>query len=470
METEIAQTRVIADMEAVGMSVDPAELGVMEVYLQRELIELFEKIRSKVGWYLNPSSNKDCFQYLCKQCGLPILGFTDPDDEESNPSFGRDELEKYKAFPSAPRDVLSWMLEYRKKSKLKSAFVSPYRTLNDNGVIHATYNQAVRTGRMSCSKPNMQQLNKPAKDLFKPRPGNSFLLFDYSQIEFRLIVHYINDHKAIEAYKENPRTDFHEWMAQLCGISRSAAKRMNFLIGYGGGKKKTCAALMQVDEIIELAQMRVQEQIKNGFLKEENLVAAHTKIVEQIADNAYNTYHAKLPTLKLTSRKVEAVARSRMRRIGVDNIGHVINLYGRHRHLVPTRCHIGFNTICQSTAADLIKERTLALHRALQGTGIAIVAQVHDALMFEGPTDIMRDPRTINDITWLMEHPKILDKLRVPIRTNAGISEVSWLDADAKENDCTIDPVEPSPYPFAHLLESGLTGSASIEYTTAVAG
>ena len=469
--TEIEQTFILCEMEAEGMRVDPLELGALELMVRRELIDLYEFIHTKTGRYLNPASSKDCFQYLCQTCGLPVLKWTNEEDEEkeSNPSFGKDILEKYLAYPNAPHEVIRAMVDYRSKDKFVSSFVSPYRHLNNDGIIHPTYNQSVRTGRMSCSAPNMQQLNKRAKALFKPREGNSFLVIDYSQVEFRLIVHYINDQNAINAYQQDPRTDFHRWMAELCKIARNAAKKMNFLIGYGGGKAKTQSALTQVEDIITAAQSRVAEEVERGRIRPEMSVDAYDLIVGEIATMAYTTYHARLPALKRTSRNVEQAARARIKQYGKVRLGHVINLYGRHRHLPPDRCHIGFNSICQSSAADLIKERTVALFKALKGTGIKIIAQVHDALVLEGPTEILRDARTINDITWIMENPAIKDKLRVPIKTNAGISSETWYDADLPENDCTVDPVEPvGGVPFTHLKENVLTSTVAVEYTTAV--
>ena len=75
--------------------------------------------------------------------------------------------------------------------------------------MHPDYNQTVRTGRMSCRRPNAQQLSKEAKELILPFDNQHFVSFDESQVEFRLIVHYIQDSKAIEAFNENPDTDFH---------------------------------------------------------------------------------------------------------------------------------------------------------------------------------------------------------------------------------------------------------------------
>jgi DNA polymerase-1 len=450
---EIATTKVLIGMERAGIMVHPDELLGLNFELTTELVGLWEDIRGELGNYINPNSTDQVEDLLLNRYGLPVVAWTNKkkkrfdDDEEGNPSFGKDALEKYLAFPTAPQNILRTILAYRKKDKLRSAFVEPYQELNIEGAIHCNYNQAVRTGRMSCSQPNMQQLNKAAKELFKPRKGCSFLLLDESQIEFRLIVHYTQDAKTIQAYRDNPRTDFHQWMADLCNIPRQAAKKMNFLIGYGGGKEKTATALMGVEEVIKIAQDQTQELIASGKIEEADAMVAYKKIVEKVALSAYSSYHANLPSLKATSRKVAAYVYARR---DAEGIGYTVNLYGRRRHLPRNRHHIGFNTICQSGAADIFKECMVTLWNALDGSPIRILAQVHDAVLIEGPTELMEDKRTQNDLMWIFENPSVLPKLRVPLKCNIGVSAVSWADAD--KNDITFDCAPPEGgIPFSHL-------------------
>ena len=73
----------------------------------------------------------------------------------------------YEVHPHAPTRLVQLIREYRHWDKLLTAFIKPYQTLAVDGVLHCTYNQMVRTGRMSCSLPNMQQLSKDAKRLIQ---------------------------------------------------------------------------------------------------------------------------------------------------------------------------------------------------------------------------------------------------------------------------------------------------------------
>lgn len=69
---------------------------------------------------------------------------------------------------------------YKRRVNLKQFFEKLKRP-----VIHPTYEVLLRTGRTSCSKPNMQQV--PRDDTFRqvivPSPGNLLLTVDYSYVE-----------------------------------------------------------------------------------------------------------------------------------------------------------------------------------------------------------------------------------------------------------------------------------------------
>src|SRR5262249_25931349 len=56
-------------------------------------------------------------------------------------------------------------------------------------VIHPNYNPLVRTGRTSCSRPNIQNLPRKGgfREAFIPSPGHLFLVVDFSFIELRTL-------------------------------------------------------------------------------------------------------------------------------------------------------------------------------------------------------------------------------------------------------------------------------------------
>ena len=95
------------------------------------------------------------------------------------------------------------------------------------------------TGRFSYSNPNLQQIPARNKELgplirslFIPEDGHTWGVFDYSQQEPRLVVHYaalqnlygVED--VLDAYNEG-EADFHNIVADMADIPRSQAKTIN---------------------------------------------------------------------------------------------------------------------------------------------------------------------------------------------------------------------------------------------------
>jgi DNA polymerase-1 len=379
------------------MNIDVTNTKVTQLKTLHRMSGIDLELEALLGYSIRPTSDEDCFDVICNAHGLPVIAYTD----SGAPSFDKHALKSYMAYPNAPVDVLKLMLEYRRLSTFNGTFLTSYLDLNIDGVLHPSYNASVRTGRMSCMKPNMQQLMAEAKALIVPRDGHILLSCDYSQIEYRTIVHYIKDPDAIAAYHANPDQDYHQWVADLCGIKRKPAKTVNFLMGYGGGKARLIGALSVDPDVVESIKTNDTHEFK--------------RLAEARGNDIYNTYHAKLPGLKRTSRQAEQLCRQR---------GYVRNLYGRRRHLPSDHARKAFNTANQSSAADLMKERLVALMAA----GYEVIGSVHDELIITMPKEQYTEQVRV-DIARILESPSI--SLRVPIRVGIGCSEKSWLDASS---------------------------------------
>jgi len=426
--TETALTSVLFEQERIGMRVDPQQLKVQELRNLNKLFDIDQRLAKLVGRSFRPHVSEDCYDVICNQYGMPVLKWTEEYDEETgeqpgNPSFDKYAMASYMLHPYAPHEVISLISEYRKINTFNNNFVCKYSSIvTDDCMLHPSYNQLVRTGRMSCKDPNMHQLDKAAKALIFPHEGCTFLSIDYAQIEFRTIVHYIRDEEAIAAFARDPDTDFHQWVADQCGIKRRAAKTVNFMIAFGGGKKKTIATLSGNMDVVGDIKQKVDHAIEIGTITQAEAVGYHKLLCERKGTQVYDDYHGRFPGIKYHSKHAANAAKSR---------GYVFNLYGRRRHLPVDHSHIAFNTLNQSSAADILKERTVALHKALKGTPIWIEANVHDETLLDGPTEAMRDPRTVRDAIALLESPAI--DLRVPVRTAYGLSDVNWREASAGE-------------------------------------
>jgi DNA polymerase-1 len=317
------------------------------------------------------------------------------------------------------------MLEYRKLHTFTSLFTKPFRLLHINGLLHSSYKQTVKTGRMACSTPNMQQCMSWAKELIVCDEDEVIISADYSQIEFRVIVHYIQDAAAIAAYAADPFTDFHEWVAKVCNIHRKPAKTVNFLMGYGGGESRLVNQLMQVVELVG----GILEAVEKLDLPDSEKKKRFAELAKLRGTEVYNTYHETLPGLKRTSR----VACNR-----VYDRGYCVNKYGRRRHLPPQVAWRAFNTVCQGTAADLMKERLVALWKWLKKDHpeFQLIGVVHDEVVIRGPKALVTD-NMLDQICFILEDISV--QLRVPIRTSLGVSESNWLDASNKGQNRLFD-------------------------------
>lgn len=143
---------------------------------------------------------------------------------------------------AANKFIRGFLIDYSHRGRLHSS-VNQFKTEDDTeeGAQHGTVSY-----RFSYSDPPLQQM--PARDeeisavirgAFEPEPGELWLAADYSQQEYRLIVHYAaafdlpGAARAVQRYVEDPSTDFHAYVAEITGLERKPAKDSNFAKAYG---------------------------------------------------------------------------------------------------------------------------------------------------------------------------------------------------------------------------------------------
>lgn len=163
----------------------------------------------------------------------------------------------------------------RKYEKLCSTFLQSYiLDSHIDGRVYCQFHQlrsddgGTRSGRYSSSDPNLQ--NIPSRDeilaplmrsIFVPDYGHvAWRKYDYSQIEYRFLVHFAvgpGADAARQQYVDNPDTDYHEWTLDLVApkahwdIStkqlrkhhRKPVKNINFGLIFGMGIPKLSRSL-----------------------------------------------------------------------------------------------------------------------------------------------------------------------------------------------------------------------------------
>lgn len=244
------ETRLVPMMLAMrrrGVAVDVSRTEEIDERMTSEATRLRDELEA---YGIDPWSN-DTIAWYCDQHNL-----TYPSTAQGNPSFRGTWLERHQ------NEVLRSIYELRRLEKNAGTFLEGAILGNQvNGRIHTQFHQlrgdeyGTVSGRFSSSHPNLQ--NIPARDeelgplirsLFIPDPGEIWFSDDWSQIEFRLLVHYgigASADKIREQYRTDRSTDFHKFVSELTGIERKPAKNINFGLVYGMGETTMAANLGQ---------------------------------------------------------------------------------------------------------------------------------------------------------------------------------------------------------------------------------
>ena len=125
------------------------------------------------------------------------------------PSVSSDVLVNYVGNP-----VVDDLLEYRRLTKLET-FIKSWDKIQVNDKIYPSFNITARTGRTTCSNPNLQQIpqDKNVRNLIEARPGWKIIEQDFSQIELRVASMFSGDANMQHAYQSG--SDLHSKTTEL---------------------------------------------------------------------------------------------------------------------------------------------------------------------------------------------------------------------------------------------------------------
>lgn len=319
-------------------------------------------------------------------------------------------------------EMCKLLMEYAKLSKLKTAFVDGLlEQLYDDGKVHPSFNQiGTDSGRISCSKPNLQQLPKAEDDdkyqirsLFigsiNPATGkrNKIIALDYKNLEMMCLTHFSKDENLLRMFRENE--DAHgstacnmfdlpcstEEVKKQYPHLRQAAKIINFMLMYGGGAKALYEALKEDHyNPIDLGDKEYLKQYncKNGV-----------EVAQVYIDKYFDSY-------KGVAKFIQG-----QRKYAHKN-KYVYTILGRKRRLPDinssdtfTRAYcerLSVNSAIQGTAGDITisaQNRVDADDYLLNELGAKMIIQVHDELVLECPEENCEE--AIKRIVEYMEDP-----------------------------------------------------------------
>ena len=366
LETELFPCLV--DMRFLGVRVDLDKAHKLKNKLSLEEKECLQKVKKETGIDTQIWAARSIAQVF-EKLHLPF----DRTEKTNAPSFTKNFLQNH------PHPVVKHIARAREINKAHTTFIDTILKHSYKERIHAEINQirsdqgGTVTGRFSYANPNLQQIPARNKELgpmirslFIPEEKCTWGVFDYSQQEPRLVVHYaalqnmyaVGD--VLDAYNEGD-ADFHQIVAEMAEIPREQAKTINLGLFYGMGKNKLQAEL--------------------GVNKER-------------ADALFKQYHTRVPFVKQLMDSVMARAqdRGKVRTL----LGRLCrfhlwepNQFGIHKALPHEAAlaehgpgikraytYKALNRLIQGSAADMTKKAMIELHKE----GITPHIQVHDEL------------------------------------------------------------------------------------------
>lgn len=446
-DTEMAVSIIAAKMEERGVCIDlektrtllrKSEEGYQSLLkiakriagtFKMQVTRKGEEVTTTVTDF-NPRSPKQ-IEAVCRHLSIP-LNSRFQSDRTGNYSFDKHAIAVYihpkilPAFRKSEEDHWSWQKYFKKLIRLKRKYKLskrdllfpvvhkarqlstlagtyygpilrmavpwwPDRVRNDIGILHCTFVvSGPKTGRFASQKPNLQnQTRSPTgpRQVFRPRPGYTFVFADYKQVEMCLFAHFANDYKMIAAIKD----DIHSHTAKaIYGVEeptkeqRSRAKQINFGIVYGAGAD------------------RIAETLTKNFLP-----TTPSESRELVGE-----YHRTFPSVRQVTNDIK---------IQLARKGFIKNTFGRKYTLQPGEAYKGLNYLCQGTSADIIKSAMVRLDRYFAKKEVFLLLQVHDELVFE-----VANNEVDSAVPKIIELMQDLTTFKVPITVDISTSTTNW--------------------------------------------
>lgn len=399
-DMELPLSRILADMEITGITVDASRLQAMRVEFSVRLQEIEEKIYAEAGETFNINSPKQLGVILFEKMGLPVIKKT-----KTGYSTAVDVLEQLRE--QAP--IVDDILNYRQIAKIQSTYVEGLlKVIQGDGKVHTRYIQTLtQTGRLSSVDPNLQNIpirleeGRKIRQAFVPRAADWVLYSsDYSQIELRVLAHISGDQHLITAFKEGE--DIHASTAmRIFGVSkedvtpnmRRQAKAVNFGIVYG-------ISDYGLSQNLGISRKAAQQWIDTYF---ENYAGVKGYMEESVRE--------------------------------AKDKGYAETLYQRRRYLPDINSRnfnvrsfaerTAINTPIQGSAADILKIAMIELAARLKKSHLqaTMLLQVHDELVFEVPQAELEELDAL--VKEVMEHAV---QLKVPLLTDSNWGK-NWYEA-----------------------------------------
>ena len=403
-EMEMPLVVSLVRMERLGVGVDIQQLKTLRILVEQGLQSIIQEVEKHSQGTINLSSPEQVAELLFDRLGLPVQGHG-----KRHASTSEEDLMKILDL----HPVVQLILDHRALSKLLSTYIIGLEQfivkdrISSKCSIHAVWKQtSVRTGRLSCCRPNLQNIPqdqtvrgieiKMRSVFIAPTPDYVFVSADYSQIEMRVLAQVSRDpilcgifQAGGDIYVKLASQIFHKAEEAVEKVERTRAKTICLGVIYGMGVK---AAAARLD-----ISIREASQLMNSFFSKFSHVQEW-----------------------MVSTKRNAATN-----------GYVETMTGRRRYLSPgeddqTRAAVdrqAVNSVVQGSASDVIKCAMLLVRENLDAEGLhdaQLVMQVHDEIVVECSAEPTTLEKVVSCIRNAME-TSVVEKLGidlVPLRVS----------------------------------------------------
>ncbi len=380
---------VIVAMERCGVLIDVDVLQTLSARFEKQTLALEKQIVALAGGDFLLSSPKQLGEVLFERLNLKG-GKKTPSGQYATDSRVLEGLAEQ------GHEIAKCVLQWRHISKLRSTYTEalPREVQAATGRIHTSFSlSGAQTGRLASSEPNLQNIpvrneeGRGIRSAFIAEKGFALVSLDYSQIELRLVAAIASVEGMLQSFAEG--RDIHQATAQemfgekeekISQEQRRAAKAVNFGLLYG------------------ISRFGLSKQLGIGEAEAQDLIAL---------------YFARYPQLRDYRAKTVEFCRKR---------GYVETLFGRKIHLPliadrkqNMRLHAerqAINAPIQGTAADIVKQAMIRIHRALGERahvlhGTRMLLQVHDEIVLEAPLGVAEvSARAVQEIMQRAAEPQ----------------------------------------------------------------
>jgi DNA polymerase I-like protein with 3'-5' exonuclease and polymerase domains len=213
------------------------------------------------------------------------------------------------------------------------------------------------------------------RGLFLPEEGEQWASMDYTQQEPRILVHFSSltnqglsgSEDFVEAYRKEPKTDFHQMVADIAKIERSEAKTLNLALMYGMGVNRLAETLDVSVEDAKALMSQYHERVP--FVKELSDVVQR-RVKDNKSGGSIRSLLGRKCRFDLWEPNLFVASRALPREEALREYGDNIRRAYVYRSL---------NRLIQASAADMTKQ---AMVNVKEETRKIPLVQIHDELAY----------------------------------------------------------------------------------------